>query len=77
MQSCESKNIKLYEAGKEVLNSYENKNVLDSVLKDEPIFGFKSVEMESIVQEYEDKLRKEKYQHKDVVVIKKTTSPDK
>lgn len=77
LQSCESKNVKLYTAGKEVLNSYENKNVLDSVLKDEPIFGFKSVEMESIVQEYEDKLRKEKYQHKDVVLDKTATSTDK
>lgn len=77
LQSCESKNIKLYEAGKEVLNSYENKNVLDSVLKDEPIFGFKSVEMESIVQEYEAKLRKEKYQHKDVVLDKTSTPTDK
>ncbi len=66
LQSCESKNIKLFEAGKEILASYENKNVLDSVLKDEPIFKFKSVEMEGIVQEYEDKLRKESYQHKEV-----------
>ena len=66
LQSCESKNIKLFEAGKEVLSTYENKNLLDTVLKEDPIFKFKSVEMEGIVQEYEDKLRKEKYQHKEI-----------
>jgi uncharacterized protein (DUF3084 family) len=67
LNSCESKNLRLYEAGKEILSSYENKNVLDSVLKDEPIFKFKSVEMEAVVQEYEDKIRNEKYKHKEII----------
>jgi septum formation topological specificity factor MinE len=66
LQSCEGKNIKMFEAGKEVLNSYENKGVMDTLLKAEPILQFKSVEMEAIVQEYEDKLRKQKYQHKEL-----------
>ena len=70
LQSCENKNLKLFEAGKEILDSYEDKNVLDAVLKDEPIFKFKSVEMEGIVQEYEDKLRKDKYQHKEITAKK-------
>ena len=65
LQNCEGKNIKLFEAAKEVLNSYENKSVLDSLLKSEPILQFKSVEMETIIQEYEDKLIKQKYQHKE------------
>ena len=72
LQSCESKNIKLFEAGKEVLNTYENKNVVDSLLKADPIFQFKSVEMEGIVQEYEDKLNKQKYQAKEMSAITKT-----
>jgi chromosome segregation ATPase len=67
LQSCEAKNIKLFEAGKEVLNTYEHKDIMDSMLKAEPLLQFKSVEMESIVQEYEDKLRKQKYQHKELV----------
>jgi chromosome segregation ATPase len=74
LQSCEGKNIKMFEAAKEVLNSYENKGVLDTLLKSEPILQFKSVEMESIIQEYEDKLRKQQYQHKDVVKTDTTTS---
>ncbi|MEY3760720.1 MAG: hypothetical protein RIR39_2211, partial [Pseudomonadota bacterium] len=68
LQNCEGKNIKMFEAAKEVLNSYENKGVMDSLLKSEPILQFKSVEMETIIQEYEDKLIKQKYQHKEVAV---------
>ncbi len=64
LQSCEDKNIKLFEAGKEILNTYENKSVMDSFLKSDPIFQFKSVEMEGIAQEYEDKLSKQKLQSK-------------
>jgi chromosome segregation ATPase len=73
LQSCEAKNLKLFEAGKEVLNSYEHKDIMDSMLKAEPILQFKSVEMESVVQEYEDKLRKQKYQHKEIAA----TNPEK
>ena len=72
LQTCESKNIKLFEAGKEVLNTYQNKNLMDSLLKADPIFQFKSVEMEGIVQEYEDKLNKQKYQAKEMSAITKT-----
>ena len=64
LQSCETKNVKLYEAGKEILNTYQNKNVVDSLLKADPIFQFNSVEMEGIVQEYEEKLRKQVYTKK-------------
>lgn len=64
LQSCEGKNIKLFEAAKGILNTYEDKDVWDALLKAEPVLQFKSVEMEGIVQEYEDKLSKQKYQHK-------------
>ena len=61
LQSCETKNVKLYEAGKEILNTYQNKGLVDTLLKSEPIFQFNSVEMEGITQEYEEKLRKQIY----------------
>jgi chromosome segregation ATPase len=77
LQSCETKNIKLFEAGKEVLNSYENNGVLDTLLKSEPILQFKSVEMEALVQEYEDKLRKQKYQHKELAAANAKASGGK
>ena len=77
LQSCEDKNIKMFEAAKEVLNSYENKGVMDSLLKSEPVLQFKSVEMESIIQEYEDKLIKQKYQHKEIAATNATTQEPK
>ncbi len=61
LQNCESKNIKLYEAAEEVLSAYEHNSLFDSLLESEPVFQIKSVELETIVQEYEDKLRKQKY----------------
>ena len=73
LQSCETKNIKMFESAKELLNSYENKGLMDTLLKSEPILQFKSVEMESIIQEYEDKLIKQKYHHKDITATNKTT----
>jgi hypothetical protein len=66
LQNCESKNIKLYEAAEEVLNAYEHNTLFDSLLESEPVFQIKSVELESIVQEYEDKLRKQKYVKSDI-----------
>ena len=61
LQSCETKNVKLYKAGKEILDTYQNKGLVDTLLKSEPIFQFNSVEMEGITQEYEEKLRKQIY----------------
>jgi chromosome segregation ATPase len=72
LQSCEGKNIKMFEASREVLNNYESKGVLDTLLQAEPILGFKSVEMENIVQEYQGKLTKLKYQHKDIASTNNT-----
>jgi|CXWL01.1.fsa_nt_gi septum formation topological specificity factor MinE len=73
LQSCESKNIKMFEASKELLVRYEDKGIMDSLLKSEPVLQFKSVEMETVIQEYEDKLSKQKYQHKDIAVTKNTS----
>ncbi|ESS68695.1 hypothetical protein MGMO_144c00060 [Methyloglobulus morosus KoM1] len=66
LQHCEENNIKMFKAGKEVLKSYENKGVLDSLLTSEPALQINSVEMETLIQGYEDKLRKEKYPHKEI-----------
>ncbi|WP_228375581.1 hypothetical protein [Methylomonas denitrificans] len=59
---CDTHNVKLYEAAKELLERYENKGALASVLQNEALLQFNSVEMETIVQEYEDKLNAGKYQ---------------
>lgn len=74
LQSCEGKNLKMFEATKSLLKNYEDKGVLETLLHNEPFLQLKTVEMESIVQEYEDKLRKEKYEHKEIVATKVSAS---
>ena len=61
LKSCETKNIKLYEAAEQILSAYEHHGVFNSLLESEPVFQFKTVEMEGIVQEYQDKLRNQTY----------------
>ena len=45
----------------QILSAYEHHGVFNSLLESEPVFQFKTVEMEGIVQEYQDKLRKQTY----------------
>jgi len=56
LHTCGEHNVKLYEAGKELLERYENKGTFSGLLQDEPFLGFQSVEMQNIVQEYQDKV---------------------
>ena len=55
--TCQEHNVKLYESGKELLERYQTKGTISGLLQDEPLLQFNSVEMENILQEYEDKLR--------------------
>ncbi|WP_374090770.1 hypothetical protein [Methylomicrobium lacus] len=66
LQGCEGKNLKLFEAAKKMLDGYDKQGVMEALFKSEPVFGFKSVEMESLAQEYEDKLRKQTYRRGEV-----------
>lgn len=64
LMRCDNNNVKMLDAAKTVIKGYENcqnKNALDLLLDSEPFTGIKSVEFEKIAQEYEDKLRKQKY----------------
>ncbi|MEQ1528827.1 MAG: hypothetical protein ABL925_05880 [Methylococcales bacterium] len=56
LQLCGQHNVKLLESGKELLEHYQNKGTFSSLLQDEPVLRFQSVEMENIVQDYQDKL---------------------
>lgn len=65
LKMCESKNIKMYEGAKEIIAGFhacQNRGVVDALLESEPFFQFNNVEFETIIQEYEDKLNKQKYQ---------------
>ncbi len=63
---CEDKNIKMYQATREILDTYQDRNqsFWSRLIEVEPILRFNSVEVENIIQEYEDKLISQKYQGK-------------
>lgn len=52
----DEKNLKMYEANLELMDLYENKSSLDSILQGEGVTGLKQVEIENILQEYRFKL---------------------
>lgn len=58
---CGDHNVKLYQSAKELLDKYQNKGTLATLVDGEPLLQFTSVEMESIVQDYEDKLNSGQY----------------
>jgi hypothetical protein len=60
---AEEKNAKLYQLGREVLDLYDNKSVLDVAVAGEPVTKLKRVEYENVIQDYEDKLRDSQVTH--------------
>lgn len=65
LKICEGKNLKMYEASKEIITGYQNcqnKGIIDTLLDSEPVLKLNNVEFETIIQEYEDKLNKQKFQ---------------
>lgn len=64
LTACTEHNLKLIESGKELLDRYQNKGTIGALLQDEPALQFNSVEMETIVQDYEDKLKSGEYKIK-------------
>lgn len=60
IQSCESKNRKLYELNVELLDRFNKKTSLDTFLQAEPFTQLKRVETENLLQEYRDKIDAER-----------------
>jgi chromosome segregation ATPase len=56
LETCESHNVKLLQVNRDLLGQYENKGFFDSLMQREPIIGLKGVELENIVQDYQDRL---------------------
>ncbi|MDP2904652.1 MAG: hypothetical protein Q8N96_16370 [Methylovulum sp.] len=64
LKVCESKNVKMFEGAKEIIEAYhhcQNKGIVDALIDSEPFSQIKNIEFETIIQEYEDKLNKQKY----------------
>jgi chromosome segregation ATPase len=56
LETCESHNVKLLQVNRDLLGQYENKGFFDSLMQREPIIGLKGVELENILQDYQDRL---------------------
>jgi len=67
LKICGQHNSKLISSANELLDRYQNKGTFEGVFQSEGLLQFQSVEMENIVQDYEDKIRKEEY--KEVVSL--------
>lgn len=57
LEDAEGKNLALYQLNREILAEFEKEGPWDGLLRKEPVTGFKQVEIENLVQEYEDKMR--------------------
>jgi chromosome segregation ATPase len=58
--SCESENAELFKIGTEILDRYATMDISDALAAHEPFVGFKRVELQNVVQDYQDKLLDEK-----------------
>ena len=60
MASCINKNSRLCIIADELLNKYENKGIMSSLLEKEPMTQLKKVELEKLTQEYKGTIEKQR-----------------
>jgi septal ring factor EnvC (AmiA/AmiB activator) len=61
LADCETKNIQLVKIGRDVLSAYAKVGVRDALERGEPFIGLKRVKMETIAQDYGDKVYEAKF----------------
>lgn len=59
LSGCSERNARMYEIGNELLDKYEQKGCLSSVLQGEPFTGLKRAQIEKMVEEDREKLDKD------------------
>ncbi len=64
VDDCAEHNTKLISAANELLQRYQNKGTFSALMQSEGMLQFETVEMENIVQEYEDRIRDGHYSGK-------------
>jgi chromosome segregation ATPase len=67
LKACETKNVKMHEGAKEIIENFhacQKKGIIDALVDSEPFTQINDVEFETVMQGYEDKLNKQKYQPK-------------
>lgn len=58
--SCEDKNLKIYQYGRDLIKQCRDHSATDAVLRLEPVTGIKRVKIENLLEEYRDKLDAQK-----------------
>ena len=58
--SCEDKNMKLYQHGRDLIEQCQDRSKTDAFLRLEPFTGIKRVEIENLLESYRDKLDTQK-----------------
>jgi chromosome segregation ATPase len=64
LDHCESNNARLAILGTELVEKYEKKGLVTSILQNEPFTQVKKVEMENLAAEYREQIEKEKLKQK-------------
>jgi hypothetical protein len=60
LRTCEQKNTKLHQFSTDLIKIYDKPSTYNAVMRDEPFFQLKRVELENILQSQQDKLDEEK-----------------
>jgi len=56
VDECQAKNTKLHQFGMELINIYDNPSAYEAAMRKEQFFQLKRVELENILQGYQDKI---------------------
>jgi chromosome segregation ATPase len=64
LDHCESNNARLAILGTELVEKYENKGMITTILKNEPFTQVKKVEIENLAAEYREQIEKEKLKNR-------------
>jgi hypothetical protein len=64
IESCAAKNVKMVQINRELLDHYAQKGCFDAMLQREPLTQLKRVELENIVQEYQDQIDQQEFKQK-------------
>jgi len=75
--TCMNYNIKLFDAGTDMLGKYEDKGVWDALAQAEPLTQLKQVEIENVIEDYRYKMLDLQVLSKAEDVIKVNTIADK
>lgn len=60
VKACQAKNVQLAKVGRELLERYEAANFADMALASEPLVGVRRVEIQTLLQDYADKILDQK-----------------